>query len=125
MVRFGVPATLVAMMLLSGCGSNEAENDSVRDYVSISDAWVSPDGLKLHVMVEVCDEGATVEITDQGDKVELRASTPRTDAAVHRACLTAVIVQLKSDLGERTVVDATSGNEVPVELAPSSYDWSS
>lgn len=121
MARCGVAATLVALVLLSGCGTQQVEPDSV----GVSNAWVSDDGLRLRVIVDVCDDDAAVEIADQGDTVKLRASAPRSDSGVTRACQTPVIVQLKSTLGERPVIDAMSGNEVPVEVAPSTYDWGS
>jgi len=95
------PLPIVAVALLvSACGSGRTE---------LPVAGVSVDGSRIAVY-DWCHDGPTLEASEDSSTVELRFSVREETGG---DCFSCTEVTLEEPLGDRPVIDASTGREVP------------
>lgn len=118
MNRFALVACLVGFAL-AGCSDDSEESDaSARDgsplrAVEINGAQLLPDG-RLVANLNVCNAGEnTVQVSESDGEVLV---TARTDGPVAGdECSDGIAVPLNDPLGDRELVDGTTGEPIKVD----------
>lgn len=95
---------LCLLILLAACSST----------AQIFEAYVTEDGRELQLGVNSCNADLKVEVREDEERVAIRV-TVRNDTMDD--CMDGVTVALEEPLGERELVDAATGQAVPVRPA--------
>lgn len=114
--RWVVVAWLLAVLAVVGFAVVVTRGVSWRDRFPVVRAILSePDHLIL--MVDTCGENPELDLLrEQAEVVEVAVVSTRTFGGSGSGdCLDPVDVQLQAPLGDRRLVDATTGDEVDVE----------
>lgn len=90
---------------ISGCSQGSAD---------IQDAFVSPDGRTLELIVGACNADLTAVVDESGDTVEITVTAKNENRGAD--CAGGIQVSLDSELGDRSVIDGSNGQEVNVQL---------
>ena len=102
-------ASVALMVLLAGCASGSAE---------ISSAEVSADGLRLWLNLSSCWATHDIVVEESADAVTIEAvitgHEERPPDFDDYDCRDIVPIVLPSPLGDRRVIDASTGEEVPL-----------
>jgi hypothetical protein len=94
------------VVLLASCGSGGT---------GIRDAYGRPDSTRVELSIDACRAvSTTVDVEETADVVRFAVTTEGGDDGPE--CLDSVVVELDEPLGDRRVVDASTGDEV--ELSP-------
>lgn len=98
---------LVTPLALAACGSDD---------IGISGAWGAPDSTRLEVgLDEGCNADIDVTIDESATEIAVSvtyASDPGDDG---EDCGESRTIELEAPLGDRTLIDASSGDPVPVQ----------
>lgn len=98
---------ILVVTLLGGCGSSS---------VKITAVSGTPDSTRLGVSVDSCGRNAAVSAQESADRVSLSAHEDRQAPWVgHADCLDLVWVTLKEPVGQRKIVDTSTGEAVPLQ----------
>jgi len=114
--RWVVVALLLAVVAVVGFAVVVTRGVSWRDRFPITGAWLSePDHLRL--VVNTCGGNPELDLLrEQTEVVEVAVVSTRTFGGPGGGdCQDLVEVQLQAPLGDRRLVDATTGDEVAVE----------
>lgn len=82
--------------------------------IELSEVGVTPDGMTLFVSGLGCDENAAVNASEGPESVTLHATEPRHFFGGQPMCDSIASVELIEPLGDRSVIDATTGSELEV-----------
>lgn len=110
-------ALVLAAVLAAGCTSGDTPT-SRRGPVSLEDMEaVASDSPSIRLGVPSCNGDPVLdEIVEDPDVVRLRVVSTVTNPG--DACLDSLEVQLDEPLGNRDVVDMTSGAQIPIRSEP-------
>ena len=116
----GVASSLVLSVFLVAAGCTNGDTPtSRRGPVSLEDmeAVVSDSALSIGLGVPSCNGDPFLdEIVEESDVVRLRVVSTVTNPG--DACLDSLEVELDEPLGDRYLVDMTSGAQIPVRSQP-------
>ena len=94
-------AVAVTVAVLVGCSTQER----------LELAELTPDGRSLSFSLSVCNADQDVDVREDEDVVAVSIRSSRGDG---NDCADGVVVELDAPLGDRTVIDASTGDEVTV-----------
>lgn len=95
------------MLLVAGCGG---------DAPSIVIVYGNPDSSRIEVGVDVCNRNPSVNAEETTEEVRLTATADELSGDGEDDCRDSVDLTLKAPLGDRIVVDDSTGEQV--EVAP-------
>ncbi len=115
--RWHTGVLVVAVLLTGSCDRFASERRGSIDLREPFGASISADGTTLGVEVPTCNGDPVVTVLEQGDD-EIRIQVVSTEQLRNGDdCLDSITVRLDAPLGERRVVDLTSGRVLPVDRA--------
>ena len=110
MRRFSLAVALAFMVLIAtGCSARRA---------NLAEAYIRGADRVLEVIVNSCNADHTITVDESGSQVVITV-TVRNDNT-NLDCQDAVMVTLLEPLGERSVVDGTTGQSIEVIRLPGS-----
>ena len=98
---------LLGVVLVAGCGA---------DAPSIVIVYGDPESTKLEVGVDVCNRNPVVDAEETTEEVRLTATADEPSGDGENDCRDSVDLTLETPLGDRIVVDESTGEQV--EVAP-------
>jgi hypothetical protein len=98
---------LILLVVCSGCGS---------DAPSIVIVYGDPDSTQLEVGVDVCNRNPSVDAEETAEEVRLTATADEPSGDGEDDCRDSVVLTLEAPLGDRVVIDESTGERV--EVAP-------
>jgi hypothetical protein len=101
----------ILWVVVLACGVASCGADGTR----IVDAYGLPDSSSLELSIDTC--GATVKSVDVEETAEEVRISVETEGGEGPECLDSTVAELDEPLGDRRVVDASTGNEVEVSPA--------
>jgi len=100
-------------LLPASCGLLRQDG---RQEVSVVEAQLQPDGVTLSLWAGSCHGSPTLTIEEQDEEVRVAITADRPPQGETTAdCADEVTATLESKLGNRVVIDQSSGDEVVVE----------
>lgn len=99
---------VMLVLALVSCGGAD------RSTVEVMDAYVWPGNVAVGLTVASCNASPSVELVEQSARevrVQVEADTPGPD---QDGCADGVVACLDEPLGDRTLIDDTSGETVPL-----------
>lgn len=125
MSRTSIAAIAAAWLILAGCGDTSSQQPDAGSAPVTERRAVSPDGVslasptELGVDVPSCNGDPVVdELVEDDEQVGLRIVTTVVVSGDGNACADALPVTLEEPLGERTLIDLVSGEELRVRPLP-------
>jgi hypothetical protein len=85
-----------------------------RRAISLADAQLFPDGRTLSIGVNSCNGAPTAEVDQRADEVLVTAEAYIPGGDDQDSCMDEVTVELAEPLGNRSVVDGVSGENLVV-----------
>lgn len=109
-----VPALLLAAaLLLAGCSVSpeSAGPEGRRGPTALGSEYFDAEGSSIGVLVESCNGNPELTVLEQKDD-EVRIEVVSTTYANGDDCLDGITIDLDQPVGDRTVVDLTTGREL-------------
>lgn len=120
-------ALLVLVLPTGGCGTGDAaspfpdpaselpNSGTERRPVEVLSAFASGDGTTVEIGVSSCDGDPTASTDETADEVAVRVTAEVVVEGDRFECQDVVPVTLGAPLGDRRLIDGSSGTAVPVE----------
>jgi hypothetical protein len=109
-----IGVTVCGAIAAGGCG-NDPGSDSGSDsrLVSVAAVYGEPKSMTLEISTNSCNQDPTASVTETPTSVEIEVTAADSGSAGDD-CLDHVMVTLKTKLGSRTVMDASTNEQVKV-----------
>lgn len=98
----------LAVLLLAGCGT---------DAPRVLAVYGVPESTALEVGVDTCNRNPVVDAEETTEEVRLRVTADEPSGDGAEDCRDSVRLTLEAPLGDRVVVDDSTGEQVPVTAA--------
>lgn len=95
----------LALLMLAGCGADEP---------AVVTVYGDPESTRLEVSVDTCNRNPVVTVEETSDEVHLTVAADEPSGDGVDDCMDGAVVSLDAPLGDRTVVDDSTGERVDV-----------